>query len=364
MSGSPFPDPIVEPFGSSAGAGYIQYPIPVPSQLPTNPGYASFTDGFPPATMTPEGSGGVPPRGQDMNGILYMLSAYAALQTGGQSWEYNSTYAGAAGGYAVGAILAMSAGNGFWLNTTNGNTNNPDTTAAATSGWVPLIAYGVTAVTGLTGGAVTLTAVQAALPAITLAGTLTNNLQIVLPSWIKSWRITNNTTGAFTVTAKTASGSGVTIPQNAIPWQVVGDGTNILNAPGYASGSFTGTLTGVTTTVTGTLNYIIVNGIASVYLPTGSTMLGTSNTNDMTMTGVPSALIPKSGTNVPIIGLSNGSQQPLIGFVSWSTGGFFRFLIATTVAVGSFDNIIVGSNFSTSGSKGLTGGAMWTYPLY
>ena len=36
--------------------------IPVPSQIGITPGAASFTDGFPPLTATPIGSGGIPPR--------------------------------------------------------------------------------------------------------------------------------------------------------------------------------------------------------------------------------------------------------------------------------------------------------------
>jgi len=62
---------------------------------------------------------------------------------------------------------------------------------------------------------------------VTIAGALTSNLIVVLPNWVYSWDITNNTSGAFTVTVKTAAGAGVVVPQNGAPTPVTGDGTNI-----------------------------------------------------------------------------------------------------------------------------------------
>lgn len=201
--------PILVPFGENAASGTITLPIPVPSQIPANPGRASFNDGFPSDTM---GAGATEyPSGLDFNGILFMLSAYAAAQTGGFFWPFNSSWEAENGGYPAGAILAMAAGNGFWLNTVNGNANNPDTTAAASSGWVPLAAYGSSSV-ALSGSNVTLTAVQAAMPQIVLTGTLTANVQVIFPTWVTRWRIINNCSGAYTVTAKTSGGSGIYVP--------------------------------------------------------------------------------------------------------------------------------------------------------
>jgi len=356
MSGSPFPDPIVEPFGSSAGAGYITYPIPVPSQLPTNPGYASFADGFPPATMTPSGSGGVPPRGQDMNGILYMLSAYAALQTGGQLWQYNSTYETAAGGYAVGAILAMAAGNGFWINTVNGNTNNPDTTAAATSGWVPLFSYGVAAISGLTNANVTLTSVQACLPTITLSGTLTANIQLIFPAWQSRWRIINNIAdGIHTVTAKTASGSGIVIPifGSAGYTDIYGDGTNINFLGAYAAGTASSRVwTGWTSDPGIGVNYVVVGKIAYITL---SSTQSTSNSTLFQLSGLPSFLTPISGHTCGVVGLlDNGAAIP---------GGAITTGVTGTI---NFYKDGAGTAWTASGLKGtdgLSSAVSFSYPL-
>jgi len=133
MPGVPTPEPITKAFGADAGAGYITDPIPVDSQITVKNGAASFTDGFPPLTMTDPTAGGVPPFGQDMNGILKMISAYCAAIQAGQFCTFNATVAAAIGGYAVGAILAKADGSGTWRNTVAGNTANPDTGGA---GWV------------------------------------------------------------------------------------------------------------------------------------------------------------------------------------------------------------------------------------
>ncbi|MFY1903858.1 hypothetical protein ACOTBZ_29635 [Achromobacter xylosoxidans] len=109
--------------------------IPVASQIGVTPGLASFTDGFPPLTMTPLAAGGIPPRGQDFNGILYFLSAATRWQQAGGSYSFDSTFATAIGGYPKGATLVMASGNGYWMNIVENNTTNPDTGGA---GWVAL----------------------------------------------------------------------------------------------------------------------------------------------------------------------------------------------------------------------------------
>ncbi len=148
MPGVATPAIITEPFGSSSVAGDITVPIPVPSQISTSPGRASFTDGFPPQCFTPTTSGGTPPDGRDMQGILFMLSAYCAFIQAGQNIGWTSATETAIGGYAVGAVLQSSANpNLFWTNVVSGNTNNPDVT---NTGWVasaPL--YSTAALTGL-----------------------------------------------------------------------------------------------------------------------------------------------------------------------------------------------------------------------
>lgn len=106
--------------------------IPVPSQIGITNGAASFNDGFPPLTMTP--SGGVPPAGKDMNGILFMLSAHVAWLQAGGSYIFSADVVTVAGGYGIGAIIRSAVSPAtFFLNTVNNNTNDPD---SVTTGWI------------------------------------------------------------------------------------------------------------------------------------------------------------------------------------------------------------------------------------
>lgn len=222
MPGVATPPTILEGFGFAAGVNYITNPIPFASQQP-NP-RASYTDGFPPQTVGASATD--PPDVRDFNGILFAVSQNIAAFSAGQFFEFSTSIATQNSGYAIGSIVVSADNTGFWINQTSGNSNNPDTTAAASSGWVPLAQYGLTALTGLTNANVTLTASQAAKDIVTLAGTLTGNIQIIFPPWEDEWLIANNTTGAFTVTCKTASGTGVIVPQG-VTTIIYSDGTNI-----------------------------------------------------------------------------------------------------------------------------------------
>lgn len=108
--------------------------IPVPSQIPVTPGAASFHDGFPPLTMTAPIAGGVPPAGQDMNGILFDATAPAVWYNAGAGYPWDSAFSAAVGGYPQGARVLMAGGNGYWRSTVDNNVTDPDTGGA---GWVP-----------------------------------------------------------------------------------------------------------------------------------------------------------------------------------------------------------------------------------
>lgn len=125
----PAPQPIVEAFALNG----LKRTIPVPTQLPGNPGNASFNDGFPAATFQPLTSGGQPMSGYDMNGILNMLSQYCANLQAGQGIVYDASTAAAIGGYAVGALLQNVTGTGWWFNIVADNETNPDLGGA---GWI------------------------------------------------------------------------------------------------------------------------------------------------------------------------------------------------------------------------------------
>jgi len=154
MSGQLLPPRLVEPFANSAPSctqaapvpGGKTAPFPVASQIPTINGAASLTDGFVPLNMQP--SGGVPPFGIDMNGILFVISSWAAYFAAGQYPVYDATLQTAMGGYAKGARIQQAANPlAFWTSAVDANMTDPDTGGA---GWIsstPL--YSSAALTGV-----------------------------------------------------------------------------------------------------------------------------------------------------------------------------------------------------------------------
>ena len=93
---------------------------------------ATYTDGFPSITMTPIATGGKPPSGKDMNGILYELSAHIVWQNQGGRYKYDATLANAIGGYSKGCVVLNDAGDTEYISTVDRNKNNPNTNK---SGW-------------------------------------------------------------------------------------------------------------------------------------------------------------------------------------------------------------------------------------
>lgn len=125
------------PFGNSAGGGYIRA-IPTASQIGIHAGYASLTDGFVPLNMTPIGAGGVPPFGQDMNGLMKQTTAWARWVGVGGPVTYDATQQTAIGGYPKGAVVFSATTFGLqWLSTAENNVTNPDAAGAGWQAWGP-----------------------------------------------------------------------------------------------------------------------------------------------------------------------------------------------------------------------------------
>ena len=256
MQSTNIPSKIPLPFANAAGSGYVNT-IPTASQIGITNGRASLTDGFPPLTFTPIGSGGVPPFGADMNGILKEITAIQQWQEAGGFFPYDSAFSTTVGGYPKGAVLQSSSFNGFWISTAENNTTNPDTGGA---GWSSLAFEGLQSVAVVSNTA-TLTQLQSAYPIITITGTLTANATVNVPAQVGEWIFSNQTTGAFTLTVKTPSGTGVTIAPNSSQY-CWSDGTNIYYANASSVTSFnarTGAITLNATDVTTALGYTPYN---------------------------------------------------------------------------------------------------------
>jgi len=226
MNSSDSPIKIIKAFGVNG----LKNTIPVDSSTSTdNNGVATFDKGFPQITMQPLSAGGIPPSGKDMNGVLYSVTIQQQWQNAGMGYLFDSAYASNISGYPQGATIPSSDYSGFWINTTNGNTNNPEGTTALPTGWVPGYAYGSSAVTISTAN-VNVSDILAAKDRIILTGTLTGNRILYLPQWIKDWTIENNCTGAgFSVIVSTRA-AGATV--QSIPGTIINihsDGTNITN---------------------------------------------------------------------------------------------------------------------------------------
>ena len=266
------PSKIAVPFAN----GGSKNSIPVLSQTGTVPNGASYTDGFPALTMTIKSAGGLPPRGQDMNGILYDITNTLRYTQAGGLYPYDLTFAGTVGGYPQGSMVQASDGTGAWLNTVANNTSNPESFGA---GWLPFNQVGGSAIT-LSNTNVTLTALQAGKSIIILTGAISSNLNLVFPTWVNEWTIINNTTGGFTVTAKTALGSGVIL--NSGENKVCGDGTNIIGI-----GLFGILWTDVTSSRATATNYTNTTGkyiqVCITFGDTGGTSTATAEIDGVTI---------------------------------------------------------------------------------
>ena len=82
------PNNITTPFAQ----GGLKNAIPE-QRDPSKPGQASMTEGFPVATMIPLDQGGVPPTGQDMNGILHLLAQHIQYLNAGGTYTFDGNFA-------------------------------------------------------------------------------------------------------------------------------------------------------------------------------------------------------------------------------------------------------------------------------
>ncbi|WP_162505768.1 phage tail protein [Candidatus Arsenophonus triatominarum] len=182
------------------------------AKTPTGSNQASYDAGFPPITMTIKAAGGLPPDGRDMNQALNELYTGYRWHNAGAGYPFDADFATAIGGYPAGAKVPNSTNDGFWLNTIDGNTTNPEVLDASATGWVPVNSYGITSITGLETGTITLTTLQAAKEELVFSGNLIADTTVIFPPWIRNWTVANHCQGNFTLTCKPLSGTGVVLP--------------------------------------------------------------------------------------------------------------------------------------------------------
>jgi hypothetical protein len=77
---------------------------------------------------------------------------------------------------------------------------------------------------------------------------------------------------------------------------------SLISTKFYDEGSFTVTATGLTTILTGTAFYVRVGKSVTLHIPS---ILGTSNANTFTMTGLPASIRPSYAVDIPNTGMEN-----------------------------------------------------------
>ena len=135
----------------------------------------------------------------------------------------------------------------------------------------------------VTGGTLTLSAAQGANIIQEYSGTLTSNQIVVVPSTVQIYSLQNSTTGAYTLTFKTAvvGGSTVTVTQTQTAL-VICDGTNVYSATSSTSNPSSvvlnpGSVSAPTLTFVG-------NTTTGMYLPASNQMgFAISGSNGMTL---------------------------------------------------------------------------------
>ncbi len=196
---------------------------------------------FPPLNFLPTGSGGVPPFGQDFNGIFNQITLWSQWQNAGGLVPYDNTFAGQIGGYPKGALLASATAGKVWLNLADDNTVDPD---GAGTNWIALansinVQSGqyLYAVAG--GSANVITATLAPAPSSIAAG-----LQIRLKiSTTNTSSATLNVNGLgakpIVLLGATALTGGELVAGSIVSFNY--DGTSFIAGDGISSGVYVGT---------------------------------------------------------------------------------------------------------------------------
>lgn len=101
------PKHLTTPFASEATS---EYRTDVQNSTGAEPNSATYEQGFPPVTMEKIAMGGKPPKGSDLNGVLYDITDNLVSLTKGARYGFNEAYATAIGGYPKGAVLRLENG--------------------------------------------------------------------------------------------------------------------------------------------------------------------------------------------------------------------------------------------------------------
>jgi hypothetical protein len=232
-------------------------------------------------------------------------------------------------------------------------TSGDNDTSLATTAFVQTAANGFLSKSVAGAVDVTLTAAEAGYATIKLTGAITANINVIVPAAAARWTIWNATSGAFSVTVKTSTGTGVAVTQGTT-WQLLCDGTNVVDANSdFKDIALTGVPTAPTaaasTSTTQVATTAFVLGQASSTTPTmnGTAAVGTGTTfaradhvhptdttraplASPTFTGTPAAPTAAANTNTTqlattafVLGQASSTTPSMNGTAAVGTGTTF-----------------------------------------
>jgi hypothetical protein len=213
----------------------------------------------------------------------------------------------------------------------------------------------------ITGGTTTLTPTEAANVVQKYTGILVSNATIEFPAYVQVYYVSNQTTGAFSLTFKTTGvGTTVVVPQgqNAV---LFSDGTNVINSSTTVSGISSLSLS-IGAAASPSLNFV-GDGTTGLFQPVVSTI-------GFSVTGVEVARVASSGLRMNLLGTAavpawsfvgdpnTGMWSPGADILAWSVGGVEAMRIAATravtIAAPSAGNALSITAFSGSAALALT----------
>lgn len=125
------PKLIVKPFAKNGQKNVI--PENYETSMESN--QATWDQGFGQITMLPVAAGGLPPKGQDFNGIFNQISENIVYLSQGGRFKFSAEYAEAIGGYPKGAILQSDDEKKEYLSLIDNNKVNFNTTVSISASW-------------------------------------------------------------------------------------------------------------------------------------------------------------------------------------------------------------------------------------
>lgn len=125
------PKLIVKPFAKNGQKNVI--PENYETSMESN--QATWDQGFGQITMLPVAAGGLPPKGQDFNGIFNQISENIVYLSQGGRFKFSAEYAEAIGGYPKGAILQSDDEKEEYLSLIDNNKVNFNTATDISASW-------------------------------------------------------------------------------------------------------------------------------------------------------------------------------------------------------------------------------------